>query len=104
VANGRVYETEYGWVAADDAGWTDEVYPTEAAARAAVVLTAAPKIRSEVIYTIDDDGIWVRCVVDDEPHWEVNLGFDPSVNTLMTWWAGHIVREHSDGSDRSSDG
>jgi hypothetical protein len=25
----RVYETEYGWVAADDAGWFDAIYATE---------------------------------------------------------------------------
>ena len=41
----------------------------------------------------------VFCLVDDQLHWEVNLGFTPSVNTLMTWWAGHIAREHSDGSE-----
>jgi hypothetical protein len=35
---GRVYATEFGWVAADDAGWTDELYETEAEARAAVGL------------------------------------------------------------------
>jgi hypothetical protein len=38
VTTGRVYETEYGWVAADEAGWTDEVYETEAEARAAVTM------------------------------------------------------------------
>lgn len=35
-ATGRVYATEYGWVAADGAGWTDEVYETEEEAWAAV--------------------------------------------------------------------
>lgn len=34
----RVYETEYGWVAADEAGWIPTIYDTEAEARAAVGL------------------------------------------------------------------
>jgi hypothetical protein len=25
----RVYETEYGWVAADDGGWFDAIYATK---------------------------------------------------------------------------
>ena len=47
MSGGRVYRVQgWGWVAADDAGWTDETYDTEDEARAAVGLS--PKE--------DDDG------------------------------------------------
>jgi hypothetical protein len=47
MSDGRVYRTELGWVAADDAGWTDEVYATENEARAVVGLPPIDR---------DDDG------------------------------------------------
>lgn len=41
---------------------------------------------SRLDYTVDDNGIWLRCTGCD---WERPLGFGPSVAEAATAWGAH---------------
>lgn len=43
--------------------------------------------KSELEYTNDDDGIWIVCNIHN---WCQNIGFGPSVYTVVTTWEEHV--------------
>lgn len=56
---------------------------------------------SRLYYTINDDGIWLGCVdegetdkIDAPEHWQVNLGFFPSVAGASRAWTSHLHERH----------
>lgn len=53
----------------------------------------------EVVYTRDDDGIWLMCggwLGSNGCGWEKCLGFNVTPEDVATAWAGHLadVKDH----------
>lgn len=51
------------------------------------------KHRSEVHYFNSEDGIWLVCYAHGRQHWEINLGFRPSVEDITIMWVKHLTEE-----------
>ena len=40
------------------------------------------------------DGIWIRCHGGEVPHWQMCLGYDPTVEHVMAMWVEHMTVAH----------
>jgi hypothetical protein len=55
--------------------------------------TIEPAHRNEVIHTNQDDGLWLVCYAHGRRHWEIGLGFHPSVEDITIMWVKHLTEE-----------